>query len=73
MDNETLLIKLDQKGILAAAGSACGASNETSSHVLLALGLSDADARSSLRFSLGRGTTESDIIQTAKALQTLVG
>jgi len=60
-DNERLLIQLDEAGILAAAGSACSASNDTPSHVLQALGLSDNDARASLRFTMGRGTTAEQV------------
>jgi len=48
------LLQLDERGIQAAAGSACSASDETPSHVLKTLGLSDAQARSSLRFTMGR-------------------
>ncbi len=57
-DNERLLIQLDQAGVLAAAGSACSASSQESSHVLHALGLDDAAARASLRFTMGRGTDD---------------
>ncbi len=71
-DNESLLIGLDQKGVMAAAGSACNASKEESSHVLLAMGLSDALARASLRFSLGRTTTKADIDHTIAALSGLI-
>jgi cysteine desulfurase len=60
-DNERLLFALDEHGIQAAAGSACSASSEESSHVLHALGLSDVAARSSLRFTMGRMTTKEDI------------
>ncbi|HSH55212.1 MAG TPA: cysteine desulfurase family protein [Candidatus Limnocylindrales bacterium] len=60
-DNERVIMLLDEHGIQAAAGSACSASKETSSHVLLALGMSDDDARSSLRFTMGRQTTAADI------------
>lgn len=60
-DNERLLILLEQQGILAAAGSACSASNDEPSHVLRAMGISDTDARSSLRFTMGRSTTKDDI------------
>ncbi len=67
-DNERLLIKLEQKGILAAAGSACSASNEKPSHVLAAIGLSEATIRSSLRLTMGQATSVSDIIRTLKAL-----
>lgn len=71
-DNERLLIQLDEAGILAAAGSACSASSETPSHVLRAIGLSDAEARASLRFSLGRSTTQEQIDRTVDTLVDLV-
>jgi cysteine desulfurase len=60
-DNERVLLQLEEAHILAAAGSACSASDEEASHVLLAMGLSEADARSSLRFTMGRSTTEKHI------------
>ena len=61
LDNETLLIKLDNEGIMAAAGSACSASSSEPSSVLGAIGLSDNQARSSIRFSLGKSSTKADI------------
>jgi len=60
-DNERLLLQLEQAGIIAAAGSACSASNDEPSHVLKAMGIADADAQSSLRFTMGRSTTQMDI------------
>jgi len=45
IDNERVLFGLDEHGIQAAAGSACSASNETPSHVLRAIGLSDELAK----------------------------
>jgi cysteine desulfurase len=60
-DNERLLVELDERGILAAAGSACSASSETPSHVLRAMGLDDEAAQASLRITMGRMTTETDI------------
>jgi cysteine desulfurase len=63
---------LDQRGIYAAAGSACSASSELPSHVLTAIGLSDEAARSSLRFSMGRQTTKTEIEHTVSALITLL-
>ena len=67
-DNERLLVELEEKGILAAAGSACSASNEEPSHVLRAMGISDKDAQASLRFTMGRATVEDDIRQVIVAL-----
>jgi cysteine desulfurase len=72
VDNERLLIQLDEAGILAAAGSACSASSEEPSHVLHALGLSDETAQNSLRFTLGRSTTEHDIRAVVQALAQLL-
>lgn len=71
-DNERLVMQLDEAGILCAAGSACSAGSGDPSHVLRAMGLSDADARSSLRFTMGRATTEADIhavVQQLTAMQ----
>jgi cysteine desulfurase len=70
-DNERLLLELEAQGILAAAGSACSASNEEPSHVLRAMGLSDANAQASLRFTMGLHTTEADIERTVQALSRL--
>lgn len=72
-DNEAILIKLDQLGIMAAAGSACSAAKEEASHVLLALGLSDIEAHSSIRFSLGRATNQSHIDQVIAGLKQILG
>lgn len=72
VDNERLLIQLDEAGIMAAAGSACSASSETPSHVLRALGLSDDEARASLRFSMGRNTTAEQVVTTVTTLARLV-
>jgi cysteine desulfurase len=71
-DNERLLFQLEERNILAASGSACGASKKTPSHVLTALGNSDDYARSSLRFSMGRQTTLSDINKTTSILKSLI-
>ncbi|HVX24464.1 MAG TPA: cysteine desulfurase family protein [Candidatus Saccharimonadales bacterium] len=70
-DNERLLLQLEAAGVLAAAGSACSASNEESSHVLHAMGLDDAAARASLRLTMGRETTAEMINQTIATLQKL--
>lgn len=67
-DNERLLLQLEAKGILAAAGSACSASNEEPSHVLKAMGKTNQEAQASLRFTLGYNTTQADIKHTAATL-----
>lgn len=67
-DNERLLVQLDEAGILAAAGSACSASNDEPSHVLKAIGLSDEAARASLRFTMGRDTDQAAIDRTLQIL-----
>ena len=71
VDNERLMMQLDEKGIRAAAGSACAASSQEPSHVLKSMGLSDEQAQSSLRFTMGRLTTEQDIRQTVDLLAQL--
>ena len=70
-DNERLLIQLDEVGVQAAAGSACSASSEEPSHVLKAIGLTDEEAQSSLRFTLGRQTTIEMIRHTVELLSNL--
>jgi cysteine desulfurase len=70
-DNERLIFELDEAGIMAAAGSACSASSEEPSHVLKAIGVTDEEAQASLRFTMGRSTTEDDIDQTVQLLERL--
>ena len=72
VDNERVMMQLDEKGILCAVGSACSASHDEPSHVLKAIGMSDAEARSSLRFSMGSGTTQKDLKTVVGILQQLV-
>ena len=52
-----MVISLDLRGFAISSGSACSSGAVEPSHVLLAMGLSREDARSSLRFSLGRSNT----------------
>jgi len=59
--SESLLIALDMKGLACSSGSACSSGAVRPSHVLTAIGLDAADARASLRFSLGRHTTDADV------------
>ncbi|MCK4965052.1 MAG: cysteine desulfurase NifS, partial [Dehalococcoidia bacterium] len=61
VEGESMLLNLDLEGIAASTGSACSSSSLEPSYVLLAMGLSHELAHGSLRFSLGRETTEEDI------------
>jgi cysteine desulfurase len=61
VDGEALLIALDLKGLSCSTGAACSSGAVEPSHVLIAIGLTPAEARSSLRFSLGRPTTRQEI------------
>lgn len=72
IDNERLMMELDEVGIMCAVGSACSASNDEPSHVLKAIGLSDRDAQSSIRFTMGKHTTETEIKIVCDTLQKLV-
>lgn len=71
LDNERLMMELDELGIQCGVGSACSASKEDPSHVLLAMGISDQDARSSLRFSMGRSTNRAAVMKTVNTLSRL--
>lgn len=65
VDAETLILMMDQMGVCISAGSACHSKNVESSHVLKAMGLSDVEARSSVRISSSSYQTEKDIIEAA--------
>lgn len=58
---ESLLISLDLDGVAVSTGSACSSGAMEASHVLVAMGLSRAEAKSSLRISWGWSTTEAEI------------
>lgn len=67
-DNERLAMELDERGVQVATGSACKASDDEPSNVLIAMGLSREAAGETLRFSFGRQTSEEDISYVLKAL-----
>ncbi|MEI6322867.1 MAG: cysteine desulfurase family protein [bacterium] len=67
-DGETLLMALDLEGVGASSGSACMVGSIQASHVLVAMGLTEETARATVRFSLGRHTTEGDVDATLAAL-----
>ncbi|HUR48416.1 MAG TPA: cysteine desulfurase family protein [Acidimicrobiales bacterium] len=72
IENEALLFLLDEAGICASAGSACASGAMEPSHVLTAMGLSNAEALSSIRFTLGHTTTEDEVDLALKALPDAV-
>jgi cysteine desulfurase len=61
IDSDSLLIALDLKGFAVSSGSACSSGATEPSHVLTAIGLTHDQARSSLRFSLGRSNSVEEI------------
>jgi cysteine desulfurase len=58
LDGAALVISMDMAGVAASTGAACSAGSPEPSHVLLAMGLDEDEARASVRFSFGRGVTE---------------
>jgi cysteine desulfurase len=69
---DAILMLLDSAGIDCSTGAACSAGVLQPSHVLLAMGYSESDARSALRFSLGHSSTLADVIALAAALPEAV-
>ncbi|MFC1951744.1 cysteine desulfurase NifS [Chloroflexota bacterium] len=72
VEGESMLLNLDLEGICASTGSACSSSSLEPSHVLLAMGLSHEHAHGSLRFSLGKWTTEEEIERALEVLPRVV-
>lgn len=71
-ESDSLLLLLDNAGIAASTGSACSAGVQRASHVLMAIGLSEEQARSSIRFSLGVTTTQEDIDEVGRTIGAVV-
>ena len=71
-DAESLLMALDLAGVAVSTGAACAAGAVEPSHVLVAMGLAPERIRASLRFSLGRGTSEAEIEHAAVAVADAV-
>ena len=72
VDAEALLIALDLEGFAVSVGAACASGTMRPSPVLLAMGVSPADARSSIRLSFGRDTSEADITALRVTLARLL-
>ena len=70
--NEDFLYNMDLKGICVAAGSACASASVKPSHVLTAMGLTENEARESVRFSFGKDNTEEEVLLASKAFKDAV-
>ncbi|MBA3658531.1 MAG: cysteine desulfurase [Gemmatimonadales bacterium] len=72
-DSEALLMHLDLSGVAASSGSACSTGAVEPSHVLVALGIPRDLALGTLRFSLGHGSGEADVVRAAEVMPAVVG
>jgi cysteine desulfurase len=71
-EGEAMVLALSDEGIMASTGSACSSESLEPSHVLLAMGVKPEEAHGSVRFSLGRETTEGDIDHVLKIMPEVV-
>lgn len=72
LEAEVILDKLDRAGICASSGAACTAGGSAPSHVLQAMGLTEAQARATIRFSLSRYTTAAEIDRALDTLSSVI-
>ncbi|MFM8595412.1 MAG: cysteine desulfurase family protein [Chloroflexota bacterium] len=72
LQGETLVLAMDIEGVAISAGSACTTGRTEPSHVLLAMGLGDDRARSSVRLTVGRSTTPEAAREAAQRLATCI-
>jgi len=71
MSGESIVMNLDLNDIAVSTGSACSSGSQKPSHVLQAMGFDDKRINNSVRFSLGRHTTEEEILRTVEVLKTI--
>ncbi|MBQ8428156.1 MAG: cysteine desulfurase [Clostridia bacterium] len=72
VENDSLLYAMDLQGVAMAAGSACASASVKPSHVLTAMGLSEMQAKNSVRISFGKDNTEEDARKAARLLKAEV-
>lgn len=72
LESERVLGKLERAGVIASSGAACTASGTQPSHVLLAMGASAAEAKGSVRFSLGADTSAAEIDETLAVVRRVI-
>lgn len=72
VSNVDFVYNMDLRGVSVAAGSACASASIKPSHVLLAMGLSEEEAKESVRFSFGKGNTEEEVLKAAALTREIV-
>ena len=72
VEGESLVIMLDSEDICVATGSACNSKESAPSHVLLAIGLSEEEAYSTIRITIGENTQKKDLDKTVEVLKLSV-
>jgi cysteine desulfurase len=72
LNGETLLLELEQRGVVVSSGSACAAGSNDPSHVLIACGIEAEIAQTSVRFSMSHSTTADELSAAARALADAV-
>jgi len=72
VEGEAVLLRLDAEGIAVSSGSACTSGDLKPSHVLLVMGIPQEEAHGSIRFSLGRNTTEEEINYVLEKLPKII-
>jgi cysteine desulfurase len=73
IDGDALIMGLDLLGVAVTSGSACTSGSLQPSHVLRAMGRDEKTARATVRFSIGRYTTEDDVNYAVECLREVVG
>ncbi len=72
VQNVDLLYNLDLKGVYIAVGAACASGSVDPSHVLLAMGLTETEAKESVRISFGKNNTEEEVLEAARLFKETV-
>ena len=72
VDGDALLVRLQKSDLCVSSGAACSSTNREPSHVLTAIGVPEKLARASVRFGLGKGTTEADVLRAVEILTVMV-
>lgn len=72
VDGEALIMGMDIRGVAVTSGSACSSGTLEPSHVLMAMGRPEKTARATIRFSIGRPTTQEDIDAAVEALREVL-